>query len=691
MTTQALLRCCSLAIVLLVIPSIGSARKPAGDAFLPLSEGDVVEGGYHICEYGISDEYAQRLWINGQEGRFEILFTRRDDSRPFFAQTEHCNITYSSLKSQEGMVTPESLELALTDLQQRAQAQDLRCTASAVYVRPEVTEPFHGVPAVLDGPGLPIFLFVLLAALAFSAGWTRTPSRYRTASFWVAIAALTILAALIRLHGADWPFCESASTQRIQIGASPFWDLLGGRVPDYRHPPMTTWILHGVLAFGRDEALLRLPFAVASAASIPVVGWLSKQLSGRVAGIGAAALCAVLISHVAQGRDIGSHALFHLALPLVAALHLAMRRNPSRKGAVLLGVAAGLAMWAHFLAFFLLAALVLDALAMAPKRHRRRLWLATGVGAAIGALPLIGLVRGFARDYEFRQIATTAPSAVWGEKTAGSVLAEAAAAIDASVAIVLFVMAFLGTLLLLRVRCRGESDEPAPSLLMITAWAIPLAVLAATPLQRMRGIYATLSVPLLAVLAMHAATAGPKALTDLLVSDSESKGLRLSRRVTAQVLVLLVIGLAALAGWRGFPPAILRHPCSADVETVAQHVRSTEQRHVALIYGHSATLLGFYLSDIVVAEREAEQSPYLSVYHDYSIHNLAPPNELSIEWRHDAEKTLAALVRDHGEVMLLSFDMAESAWPELIEAGHCTPDRLFPGIESFLCTPPGDV
>lgn len=675
----------SLWILLLVIPAIASAGQPAGEPFLPISEGADIAGGYQIRQYGLTDEYAQRLWIEGPDGRFEILFTRRDDSRPHIVQTDHCNIVYRSPQSQEGIATPEALEVALLDLQKRSEAHDLRCAASAVYVRPRLTDPLPELPPVLGSSAFPVVLWIVFVVLAFVTGLSKILHQYREASFWTAIAALTVLAAMLRLQGADLPFCESASTQRIQIGASPLWALLSGQVLDYRHPPMTTLLLHGVLKFGRAEELLRFPFALASTVSIPVVGLISYRLSGRLAALGTCALLAVLTPHVEQGREIGSHALFHLALPLTILLHLSVRAHPRRSTAILLGLAMGMALWAHFFAVFLLVGLAFDAAVFAPRRDRSVVGLSLVIATIVGALPLFAFVKGFALDFTFRRLASTAPSAIWGEKTVASVAQETLAILDPTLAITVVGLALAGSLWLIRSKSRRADDAPPLSLLLITAWSIPLAVLAATPLQRMQGIYATLSLPLLCALAMHAASTAPDELARVFRIAKPERDRHVAYGLPAWILVALLVGLSIHVGWSGWSPRVLRFPCSADAAAVAEHIRSTDLRDVAVVYGHSTTLLGFYLIDGVVAEREAEREPHLSVYRDFYIHNLVVPREVTTDWRADAEQKLSELVDRHEEIVLLSFDVGEAAWPELVEAGHCESDVLFRGIETFLC------
>jgi hypothetical protein len=185
----------------------------------------------------------------------------------------------------------------------------------------------------------------------------------------------------------------------------------------------------------------------------------------------------------------------------------------------------------------------------------------------------------------------------------------------------------------------------------------------------MRGIYATLTLPLLSLLAAHAAAKVPP---------------RAGRWLPVALSGLLV-ALALGTAWQGGPPTILQPACTADTQAVATAIRSTGIRHLALPSGHSATLVGFYLSDAVVPERAAETSPSASEYGEYRIHNLVTPGELSTEWRATAEHALERLVGTHGDLLLLDVQHVEPTWPELEAAGGCEVREEFEGVRLLRC------
>ncbi len=221
-----------------------------------------------------------------------------------------------------------------------------------------------------------------------------------------------------------------------------------------------------------------------------------------------------------------------------------------------------------------------------------------------------------------------------------------------------------------------------------------MAVLSATPFQRVRGIYAALSLPLISLLAMHALAVLPGQMIERLFGAQAVRARHAMAGVVSVTGIVAFVSLAIATAWRGTPPSVLAPQCVSDTAVVADEIRSTGITHVALTQGHSSSLLGFYLAETVVPKGEAARAPHMSKYGDYSIHNLMAPHELTTDWRPDAELSLAHLVDQHHRILLLDFQHVEPTWPALEQAGGCVVRSVYSGVGLLTCeaaSPPGSA
>ena len=151
--------------------------------------------------------------------------------------------------------------------------------------------------------------------------------------------------------------------------------------------------------FGTGEVALRLPSALAAAATVPITYALGRELAGRRAGYYAAALVGVSLSLVYWGQMARGYTLGG-ALAAATALTFVRARSRGSRREVLWWVLAAVALcWTLFLgAFVLLAELLTLALPGAAPGARRRLAAGGAVVALCGVpLALIALDRGSAQ------------------------------------------------------------------------------------------------------------------------------------------------------------------------------------------------------------------------------------------------------------------------------------------------------
>jgi mannosyltransferase len=111
-----------------------------------------------------------------------------------------------------------------------------------------------------------------------------------------------------------------------------------------------------IVGVGSEEALLRLPSAVAGVAAIPLIYVLGRRLHSRAAGVAAAALLAVNGFHVIMSQEARSYALLGtLTILSYLALDGALESG-RRRDWVLHGVATALSFYCHSFTIFTVVA-----------------------------------------------------------------------------------------------------------------------------------------------------------------------------------------------------------------------------------------------------------------------------------------------------------------------------------------------
>ena len=671
--------------------AFGQGESTSDDSPLGFVVGTLLGGGYSIVELGPSDRAAVRVGIDGPEGYFRIGFGKRDDRLPAYTRTEHCNVSYELAGSSAS--TPTSVGLAIEALADHAAGKDAVCDGLA-SASGALTPPTGGttVSRIVTFAVPFLVVFVLLWLLGGLG------ERRRRVAFGVCCVALGLAAGWLRFWGWDAPFVESASTQRIQVGAAGVWDILTFRTFDYRHPPLTAIVLHVALWFGHTERVLRAAFCLSSTLSLLVLMVMTRKLAGLSAAIGVGAITAILVPVVLAGWDIGSHALFALVAPTVLLQHHRLIERPTRRNAVVLGVANGIALWTHYFAPFLLLVQALDLVtryvtSRSPRvtnrpddGARRGLLTSLLFGVVIGVLPLLFLVKSMVLDRQVHAISQAAPDAVWGVSQVPSMVADAAHLIGPVPSLALLVFAVIGTTLLYVDR-QGDQERRALVWVAVYAWSVPAAVLLVSPLQRMRDFYLVLSLPFLVVLAVVAAARLPGWLASKLGPTTAQRWALITQRAATPLLIAAVVAVAfGHLATRGLDDLESRRYDHRTLP-VAQAIRESGLQRVAIVHGNSQTLLGYYLTDDFSTFDEAQLTADHWRYGDHHIHALTTPDQLGPHWRTTAEQNLETLLTTHGPLALVDWDDGEETWPKLEQRGHCSLLSSFTRARLLSCSP----
>ena len=700
-------------------PGLAGEPDPAAALVAPLKAGSPLPGDYTLIGLGPSTASCIKVTIEGHGNAVDVKFMKRCGKSPAFTRTPRCNVIYET-GGPSGIETPEPLALAVRHLAGKAALHDDACDGldQATVPAPGAV-PSGGLPwGLLSLTFLGAALFGLFARLASP----RVPPAWRNILFFAGVVLMTGIGAFLRTRTMGAPFCEGAFTQRIELGAQPLWKLLAMLSTDYRHPPMTALIIHFTLWLGSSEAVLRLPFAILSSLSVPAIALLGRRMGGDLAGLCAGLVCALMGPLVDIGGQICSHALFFFVAPLTLLAYDNLLGRPTRGNLIALAAMNVLAIWTHYICIILIVLQLFDLLALkrgAPREgppgsrigaaiHRfprfflpcvegagkeaasqlgllgkqlaRSLWL-TLIG---GAIPLAHLLWGLARDTQVRSIAEKAPDELWGAKTSVIVLREALFLIDPRVAALLALFALLGTVEIVA-RCaspaRSRADRAGLHVALL-AWLIPAAILALTPLNRMRGFYMALALPFLVPVAARGAAALPRML--LLRAPARLRGL--AGDALGWGLASL---LAFVPSWHSLAfalPATEEQAHSCVYPEIAEAIRAGSARTVVLVHGYSRSLLGYYLAGKRVEPTAFKEKDRASpLYGGYTVVTLCDIEDLKGDWRPKAQERLRRIIARQGKAWLVDMRHVETTWPALEQARSCTVHKTYPEARLLSC------
>jgi uncharacterized membrane protein len=207
--------------------------------------------------------------------------------------------------------------------------------------------------------------------------------RARSRAFWI-VAGLTLLAAGLRfatLGVQSYHHDEIVTASRILRDG--FWHAMDAVGFSESAPPLyyaIAWLWTQLT--GTGEAGLRSVSALAGVATVPIAFLLGAQLSGRRAGIIAAALVAVNPMLLWYSQEARAYALFVLLTALSLLYFLRALDGGRRRDFIAWGIASALALATHYFAAFPIVAEALWLL----RRRGRGTFPGIGIIAAAGLL-----------------------------------------------------------------------------------------------------------------------------------------------------------------------------------------------------------------------------------------------------------------------------------------------------------------
>jgi hypothetical protein len=182
----------------------------------------------------------------------------------------------------------------------------------------------------------------------------------RGAPHWWPLAALTLLAAALRLATLD---LQSLWYDEAYTPVHVFHASLGATWRAYVHSENTPPLWYAIewpitRVFGTGAVALRLLSALAGIATVPVAWAIGCELSGRRAAIVTAAFVATSPLLVWYSQEARAYGLFVLTAALALLSFLRALREPTKRRVWLFALAASLALITHYFAVFLLLPMV---------------------------------------------------------------------------------------------------------------------------------------------------------------------------------------------------------------------------------------------------------------------------------------------------------------------------------------------
>jgi hypothetical protein len=183
----------------------------------------------------------------------------------------------------------------------------------------------------------------------------------RGAPHWWPLAALTLLAAALRLATLD---LQSLWYDEAYTPVHVFHAGLGATWRAYVHSENTPPLWYAIewpitRVFGTGAVALRLLSALAGIATVPVAWAIGAELAGRRAAIVTAAFVATSPLFVWYSQEARAYGLFVLTASLALLCFVRALREPTSRRVWLFALTATLALLTHYFAVFLLVPMVL--------------------------------------------------------------------------------------------------------------------------------------------------------------------------------------------------------------------------------------------------------------------------------------------------------------------------------------------
>ncbi len=220
---------------------------------------------------------------------------------------------------------------------------------------------------------------------------TRARSVARALPRWWPLAALTLLAAVLRLSTLNLQsFWYDEAFTPVHVLHSSLWGTLRAVSHTENSPPLwylIEWVFYRL--FGDGEVSLRLLSALAGIATVPLAWGIGRELSDRRSAIACALLIAVNPLFFWYSQEARVYGLFAFMTAAAMLCFLRALNEPSGRRMAAFAVTGSLALLTHYFAVFLLAGMAAWLL-YEPRTRRACLPALAAIGVVgLALLPLI--------------------------------------------------------------------------------------------------------------------------------------------------------------------------------------------------------------------------------------------------------------------------------------------------------------
>jgi len=208
---------------------------------------------------------------------------------------------------------------------------------------------------------------------------------------WIALAALTTLAAVLRIIGLNSGLWLDEILTLLQTVRRPIWMILTAFPSETQHPLFTVLARISVVTFGEHPWSLRLPAMLFGVAAVPALYFFARELTSQREALLGAGLMAVSYHGVWFSQDArGYTGLLFFAI-LCSVFLLRGLRKPSWSNWLRYAITAALGAYTHLTMVFVVAshaAICLWLLLFQPKRGDFKVsdWKKPGAGVALAGL-----------------------------------------------------------------------------------------------------------------------------------------------------------------------------------------------------------------------------------------------------------------------------------------------------------------
>jgi mannosyltransferase len=201
----------------------------------------------------------------------------------------------------------------------------------------------------------------------------------------IALTALAFAVAAYRLGTKGLWLDEAVSADHARLGLDGLWKVVSGGDPNMGlyYALLHVW----VRVFGYSEAAVRSLSLLLGGLAVPVIALLGRRLFGRGAGLAAGLLLALSPFFVQYEQTARSYALLVLLVSLSSYLFVLELEQPSRAHRIGYVLASTLAVYAHYMAVFVLLVQLVTLLAVRRRGALTVEWTVVALAMIVLCMP----------------------------------------------------------------------------------------------------------------------------------------------------------------------------------------------------------------------------------------------------------------------------------------------------------------